>query len=427
MSMHTTHRKRIGSAARLGTATLAVTAAILVGWALAAPLDGAVIASGFAKPELSHRTVQHLEGGIVRVLHVRDGDHVEAGQPLLELTSEEISAALSVFRTQAEALQARRARLQAELDEVSMQTREDPGTPSHTGPSRFARTENQSLGLSRAVADREQAFYREQIAAIRAQIKALEDRRQAERAGTTLAESDVDTNQQLQDSGFVSRSYVMRLRRSAHDSQARSAESEAELALARQRLNEVSLKLANHARERRLRAASELALTESSIAELDAKVAASAAMAERLVVRAPVAGVITAMSVSSPGAVIQPHQVLMSVVPAGEPLIIEARVAPEQVVHVAGGQKVDLRRSGLSGRSGEIITGEVRYVAPDRERDPHSGQSFFVVRIACETGLAEGVRSGEAFEVFIRTASRTTFAYLASPVRDAMLRAMREP
>jgi HlyD family secretion protein len=117
----------------------------------------------------------------------------------------------------------------------------------------------------------------------------------------------------------------------------------------------------------------------------------------------------------------------MSVVPAGEPLIIEARVAPEQVVHVATGQKVDLRRSGFSGRSGEIITGEVRYVAPDRERDPHSGQSFFVVRIACETGLTEGVRSGEAFEVFIRTASRTTFAYLASPVRDAMLRAMREP
>jgi HlyD family type I secretion membrane fusion protein len=426
MSMQTSHRKRVGSAARLGAATLAVTAAILVGWALAAPLDGAVIAAGFAKPELSHRTVQHLEGGIVRTLHVRDGDRVEAGQPLLELTSEEISAALDVFRTQAEALRARRDRLQAELEEAP--TRPQDGRDRRSaGQSRFARTQNQSLDLSRAVADRERAFYREQITAIRAQIKALEDRRQADRAGSTLAQSDVDTNQQLQDSGFVSRSYVLRLRRSAHDSQAKSAESEAELAIARQRLNEVSLKLANHSRERRLRAASELATIESSIAELDAKVVASTAMAERLVVRAPVAGVITAMSVSSPGAVIQPHQVLMSVVPAGEPLIIEARVAPDQVVHVATGQKVDLRRSGFSGRSGEIITGEVRYVAPDRERDPHSGQSFFVVRVACETGLTDGVRSGEAFEVFIRTASRTTFAYLASPVRDAMLRAMREP
>jgi len=421
MTMHTQHRRRIGSAARLGLATLTVTTAVLVGWALAAPLDGAVIASGFAKPELSHKTVQHLEGGIVRTLHVRDGDEVQAGQALLELTSEEISAALDVFQTQVEALRARRDRLQAEVEAAALEGRR------RTQNSRFARNEDQSLRLSRSVADRERAFYKAQIVAIGAQIRALEERRRAEHAGSTLAQSDADTNQLLQDSGFVSRTYVMRLRRSAHDSQARSAESEAELAVARQRLNEVSLKLANHDRERRLRAATELATTESAIAELEAKVSASAAMAERLVVRAPVAGVITGMSVTSTGAAIQPHQALMRIVPAGEPLIIETRVAPEQVVHVTTGQKVDLRRSGMSGRTGDMIEGEVRYVAPDRERDAQTGLSFFIVRIACDPDVTRGVRSGEAFEVFIRTASRTTFAYLLSPVRDTLQRAMREP
>jgi len=152
-----------------------------------------------------------------------------------------------------------------------------------------------------------------------------------------------------------------------------------------------------------------------------------AAIADRLKVRAPVAGTVFGVSVFSSGAVVAASQTLLSIVPDGEPLQVEARITPGSRPHVVVGQRVQMRPLIQGVTLPDVIAGVVRHVSSDRIVDERSSQAFFTVRVSSEDEAGYKVGAGRTMDVFILTGPRSTFDDLRKPFSDAFRLALREP
>ncbi len=406
----------------LGLATIVGTAASLVAWAMAAPLDGAVVLQGFVKPAFNRKVVQHQEGGVVVTLGARDGDRVEAGQILLVLAGDDVIAEERILQAQRRALQLRARRLTGELGHTS-----PGGSAVVPEPDVIAQAESTALSLGlQALAER-QASMDARGRAYAAQQDALETKAAAELRAGVLADDDVRSNRLLEEAGFVSRAYVTRMNRQAEDYRARVAETRAEIADVRQRMEALRAERALMVVERRRQAAVELSATASASSEVEHRLEAAVEARRRLEVRSPVAGTVVNLAVAGEGAYVAPRQALLGIVPADEPMVIEARVPSDQAPHVHHGQRVDLLPIVAGVHERRHVEGWVTYLSPDRLTDERNGQSYFVVRVTAMKEASGAVQSGLEFEVFIRTEPRTLAEYLLAPIRQAMRRTMREP
>lgn len=406
----------------LGLFTIAGIAASLIAWAVAAPLEGAVVLQGFVKPAFNRKVVQHQEGGVVVRLGVRDGDRVDAGQILLVLAGDEVIAEERILQAQRRALQLRARRLTGELEHAS-----PVRSAVVSEPDVVAQAESTALSLGlQALAER-QVSMDARGRAYAAQKDALETKGAAEHRAGLLADDEVRSNRLLEEAGFVSRAYVTRMNRQAEDYRARLAETQAEIADVRQRMEALRAERALMVVERRRQAAVELSATASALSEVEHRLDAAVEARRRLDVRSPVAGTVVDLAVGGEGAYVAPRQPLLGVVPADEALVIEARLPPDQAPHVHDGQSVILRPVLAGGMERNSVDGWISYVSPDRLTDERSGQGYFVVRITTTRGALGAVLPGLEFAVFIRTEPRTLAEYLLAPFRQAMRRTMREP
>jgi HlyD family type I secretion membrane fusion protein len=408
--------------ARLGVITIAGISLAFVAWAVAAPLDGAIVLQGFVKPALNRKLVQHQDGGVVSRLAVRDGDHVERGQTMLVLSGEQVVAEERILLAQQRALQQRVRRLRSELGNGV------PTPAAATGevdPVAHAERRALELGL-RALAER-QGSMDARVQAYAAQAEALVAKGVAQRRGGLLAEDEEKSNQLLEATGFVSRAYVTRMSRQTEDYRARLAETQADLSDVRQRMEALRAERALIAVERNRQVALDLSAGESALSEVELRLEAAVEARRRLEVRSPVAGTVVNLAVAGEGAYVAPRQALLGIVPADEPMVIEARVPSDQAPHVHHGQRVDLRPIVAGVHERRHVEGWVTYLSPDRLTDERTGQSYFVVRVTAMKEASGAVQSGLEFEVFIRTEPRTLAEYLLAPIRQAMRRTMREP
>ncbi|MFN9775249.1 MAG: hypothetical protein ACK54X_21810, partial [Burkholderiales bacterium] len=237
-----------------------VLAIAVLGWAANAPLAGAVIAMGQVKSDGNRRVVQHLEGGVVQAISVRDGDTVADGQVLIELASEVASTNASVLASQRDAATARAARLQAERDGATSVTFPAALAARVADPAvaRAIEAERIAFAASRTQWETQRSMLIEQRRETQRQAASLRARIEAERDAATLLDVELEANRLLVAQGYVNRVALSRLERQAAESRAREADREAELSSVRQRLSELDLRRAALDTERTSRAAAEL-------------------------------------------------------------------------------------------------------------------------------------------------------------------------
>lgn len=412
---------------------------VLVGgfgvWAATTNIAGAVIASGRIEVDSNRQVVQHVDGGVVDELLVSEGDVVEAGDVLLRLDPTFLATQLAITEDRLWETLARRARLEAERDgaealsfhpELLEAAEADPEVADLVeGQRNLFDARRESRESIKAQLQRRRQQIASQIEGIDAQSAALAT--QAE-----LIEQELSDQQSLLDRGLAQASRVLSLQREQARLEGQRGELAASRAEAEERITEIDLELLAIDTRLREEAITELRDIRTEELELTEQRLAQTEQRDRLVVRAPVGGIVYGMTVFGPASVIRPADPVLYIVPQDRPLVIATRVDPINIDAVYPGQDARLRFSAFDQRTTPELNGQVISVSADAFDDERTGAPFYRAEIVLSEG--ERARLGEnrvlipgmTVEAFIRTQDRTPLDYLVSPLTSYFTRAFRE-
>ena len=422
-----------------GPMTLGVLALlVLVGgfgaWAALSNIAGAVVAPGQIQVEQNRQAVQHPEGGVVLTLDVVEGQMVDRGEILMRLDPSDVESGLAVANAQLNEWRARQARLEAERDLADQVTFPadllaaaalDPDLEEVLeGQRNLFAARNETLTQETDQLSRRTDQIRAQLDGIAAQREALVEQR-------NLVEEELVSVQNLIDRGLAEASRGLALRRESARLLGTIGELDASAAEAEGRITEIDLAILQLETQRREEAIAELREIRVQQAELTGRTRALARQLEDMDIRAPVAGVVYALAVSGPRAVVQAAEPVLYLVPQDRPLVISTRIAPTNVDEVFVGQDVTLRFPAFDMRTTPELYGRVRQVSADAFVDEATGVSFYEAEIILNEGEMarlgdETLLPGMPVEAFIRTEDRTPLAYLLRPLADYFNRAFRE-
>ncbi|MEM8552718.1 MAG: HlyD family type I secretion periplasmic adaptor subunit [Pseudomonadota bacterium] len=416
----------------------AIAALVLVigfgGWAAMANLAGAVVAPGTVSVGSRVKEVQHREGGIVSVIHVDDGDHVDAGDVLIELDDTQSRAARDMVKSQLVSYRARMDRLTAErlkADEIIFR-KEITDRANEPVIAEMMAGQRGIFAARRATLEGQTAQFNEQLAQLDEQIAGLEGQRVAKEREIELVRDELADLQQLLRRDLVPRSRVVAREREAVRLEGEEGDLKARIATARGRIAEIRVQILNVEKEFQQTVFDDIERLQTEIATLTERNVAADDELSRVVVKAPVTGIIHDMQVSTIGGVVPPNGSILKVVPEEDELIVVARASPINVDEISPGQEADVMFSGLPFDSTPKLKGKVKNVSADAKQDEQTRMDYFSVSIALpESELARlgdsvVLTPGMPAEVFIRTRDRTVLNYLVEPLLDAANVAFRE-
>ncbi len=392
---------------RIGLAALLVFFVGFGGWAALAPLDAAVVASGVVVVAGNRQTVQHRDGGVILRLAVEEGDQVTRGQVLIELGAPELVSQAQALLSQVVDLQMQRARLTAEQSgarqlvlppEWAALSPEDRAVAEPA----FERHQREVAGGSWSPYDARIAGYRGEISSIGQQERLLGEELTGMRA--------------LAAEQMAPMTRVRALERSLAELGGRRSQLAASIASTQQERYE------------------ELRRVDARLAELAPQLAGARERLELTRLRAPTDGAVVGLAVHTVGGVVGPGERLMDIVPAGQELIIEAQVRPEDADDLEPGQITEVRITAFGGRNLPIVHGEVRQVSADRFTDERTGLAYFRAQVAVPRAELERLsaaggrrlRAGLSAQIIIPTRKRTALQYLLEPFDQTLWRSLRE-
>jgi epimerase transport system membrane fusion protein len=418
---------------RLGYGIVFLVFGVFGGWATVAPIDSAAVAPGVVTVETYRKTIQHLEGGIVRRLNVQEGQEVAEGEVLLELEGTQFQAEMDVLRMQQLSLESEEARLMAERDDLTAVVYPEPSSLLETDPRVIAIRQGQDtlFAARRKAHTGEVSVLQQSVAQSQAQIAGLQSVMASKRELLESYAAEMKDLRELLANGFSDRQKLREYERSTVQLQGEVAELQANIAAAKAKINEAQLRMLQVEREFQTDVASQLGDVQAKLADINERVAGANDRVERAVIRAPVAGRVLQLAVHTVGGVIAPGQPVMDVVPARESLLVEAHLSPLDIDRVKPGLPARLRLNSFKRSRVPEVLGTVKSVSADRIESKTTGQSFYLARIELNEGeLARlpdvELKPGMPVEAMINTGSRTLLGYLWEPITDSVGRAFRE-
>lgn len=418
----------------LGYMTLAVLVGGFGAWSVFSSIAGAVVASGQIEVDQHRQVVQHPDGGVVAEINVHEGDKVEAGQVLIRLDGDLDRSERSIVEGQFFELLARRGRLEAERVDA-------PKIHFHTELIEAAKTRDDVAelvdGQQRLFEARAQTLRKslDQVAKRRdqtqAQIEGIEAQRVALQRQQDLIEQELTDQRRLLDKGLAQASRVLALEREAANLAGQVGELLAQKAQAEGKVTELDLEALRLTSQRREDAESELRDIGYRELELAERRRSLTEKIERLDLRAPVAGIVYAMTVTTPRSVIRAAEPVLYIVPQDRPLVIAAKISPINVDEVRVGQPVALRFPAFASRTTPELFGQVTKISADALVDDASKASYFRAEVMLNPGEVQKLGDlqllpGMPAEVYIRTGDRSPLRYLTKPFTDYFARAFRE-
>ena len=405
----------------------------LGGWSALAPIDSAALAPGVVTVQSYRKTVQHLEGGIVRRLNVTEGQHVDEGAVLIELEGTQFQTEMEVLRVQQLALQAQEARLLAERDNAAAVVYPVSSSLADDDPRVIEiRHGQETLFAARRKAYAGEVSVLEQtVAQLEAQIDGLRSVIGSKRALLDSYSAEMTDLRRLLDDGFADRQKLRELERNTVEQQGEVAELLATSAAAEARINESRLRILQVEREFQTSVAAELGEVQARRADIEERLANASDRVERTLIRAPVSGRVLQLAVHTVGGVIAPGQPLLDIVPELESLVVEAHISPLDIDRVHAGLPARLRFSGFKRSRVPELLGTVTSVSADRLENAATHTSYYLGRVELQPDqleLLDGVElvPGMPVEAMINTGSRTLLGYLWEPVSESITRSFRE-
>lgn len=407
--------------------------ASLGGWAVAAKVDSAVVTGGTFVVQSNAQAVQHLEGGVIGAILVKDGELVQQGQVVARLDAAKVLADVAILDRRLIDLTAEKARLEAELADR-------PGLTWPPMPS----SASQAAALAAAMASQEKLL-KERRSTRASQLSQFEERkRQSEMLTTGLndqikaateelaqATADLTDQRMLEQKGLIRRPILRQTEREVARLRGQIGELESRAASAKSQLAETEFKIQETRQSGQSETMGQLQATSAKLAEAQEERTTALDRLQRLDIRAPRTGLVNELAVHTVGGVIGAGQTLMTIVPNTDPLLVTARIKPDEIDQVRVGQPATVRINAFKLATPPELNGTVTGVSPDQVKDDRSGQTFFNVKVS----IAPGERSklegkeltpGLPAEVLILGESRRVITYLTQPLTDKIGLAFRE-
>ena len=405
----------------------------IIFWGVKTNISGAVVTQGTVVVESSVKKVQHPTGGIVAEIYVKGGQKVSANELLIRLDNTLTRANLQVVTKQLDELEVRATRLAAERDGSDDIQIPEPLLARMDEPN-ISRTVKGESALFHSRHDsriKQNEQLRERISQFREESKGIDAQIEAKTREIALIAEELKGLKKLEAKKLISTNRMVSMRREAARLEGERGQLVASSAKTKGMISEVELKILGMEHQFKSDVVNELRQVESKQSELVERRVAGEDQLKRIEIRAPKAGIVHQLSAHTVGGIINAGEPVMLIVPENDRLVVEARIAPQNIDQLHLGQPAMIRFSAFNSRTTPEVTGSVSRISADLSKDDVTGERYFLTRIVLpESELsrlgAKKIVPGMPADVQIRTTDRTALSYLIKPLQDQVAKAFRE-
>jgi HlyD family secretion protein len=402
-------------------------------WATTVPLRGAVVATGVIKVHSKRKAVQHLEGGIIKSVHVRENDQVETGQLIARLDTTQIEATLGSLETKYFADLAMEARLAAEqtLAESIVFPDELKKNESHAAARIAMQTQEAEFAARLAAIENERKVIDQQMLQLADSIKGTESSTKGVEQQLMLLREEIADTSYLLAKGLARKPRLLALKRAEAEASGQIDRNSASVAEMRGKMAELQDRRRQLGFNQNQEIAKQQHATSEEIGDLRHRIAALRDQLDRSEIRAPESGKIVGLNSRDLNAVLAPRETLLEIVPTEDRLVIEAALKPTDREEVYAGQTARVRVHALNIRRRPMLEGKVIAVAADALTDAKSGVTSYMAELELDinaptASYLSSLLPGMPVEVFVETGERTFAEYLLQPMELRINRAFRE-
>jgi HlyD family type I secretion membrane fusion protein len=411
----------------------------LLGWAALTPLDAGAMAQGIVAVSGSRQVVQHQTGGIVTALNVIEGQLVNKGDVLIQISEGQLIAVERGMTGEYITLLAQRARLQAEMSGL----RQMPTPPEFATLSKddraLAATAMQGqrvlMTARRSAQVGQTNVLGQRVLQHRAQIGALNHQMRSNREQQRLLGEELGGLREMSTRGYVPVNRVRAMERSAAELDGNLGALGADVARSNDAIGETNMQMVSLSRQMLESVATEMRDVQLRLDEIQPKLIATRVQIGQSMIRATATGRVVSLKVHTIGGVVGPGQTLMEIVPQDKALVISAKASPSDADDLLIGMDTQVRFSALQDRNLPILHGKISKVSADSLEEDRTGMRYFEVEIIVPQSELEkvrkvrgdiGIRAGLPAEVMVPLRKRTALGYLLEPLTQMFWMAGRE-
>ena len=416
-----------------GVALAAIFGGGLGGLAATTEIAGAVIAPGQLAIDSSVKKVQHQTGGVVGEIRVKEGARVTAGEIVVKLDETVLRANLAIVTKGLDELMARQARLEAERDGMKQVTfpSELMSRMSEPEIARLVNGERRLFELRSTARDGQKGQLGQRVGQLREEIQGITGQIAAKAKEGELIQRELEGVRDLFKRNLIQLPRLTALEREATRLEGERGSLIASSAQAKGKISEIELQIIQIDQDLRSEVAKELREIQGKSAELVERRIAAEDQLKRVDIRAPQSGTVHQLAVHTVGGVVSPGEAMMLIVPQGEQLVIEVKVAPQDIDQLSIGQAAQLRFSAFNQRTTPELAGQVSMISADLTTDQRTGASYYTARVSVSSDEMNKLGNlkllpGMPVEAFIQTGMRTMLSYLSKPMTDQLNKAFRQ-
>ena len=419
-------------AIRIGIAILVVFFFGFGGWATFAPLNGAVVADAVVKVEGNRKSVQHLDGGIVKEIRVAEGDQVSAGDVLIALDDTQARAEHDVLKQQSGMLRAQQARLQAEATEQQIvDFPSDLLTDDESYAKMAIAGQRREFETRRISLSGQKEVFKSRIAELAQQISGNESQLSAYDAQLRSVADEEASLSELLEKGLISRTRLLQLQRTEDGLKGQIGSTEGAVATAQKTIEGYQEQIAQLDRDRLAEVSKDLNDTQTKLLDVTSRLVDATAVLARTQVRAPYSGTVVGLNVFGVGSVIQRGEKILDIVPGSPSLVVESRVRVQDISEVHPGMDAEIHLTAYDQRTTPVIRGKVDQISADRLTDERTGIPYYVATVKFDQPSLEAnpdikLYPGMPATVMITTKERTALDYLLGPFLASFDNAFKE-
>jgi len=421
------------SAARFGLIALVIGFGGFLLWATLAPLSEGVIASGSVVVDGKRKTIQHFEGGIVRSINVKEGDHVEEGFVLAELEQTQSQAQQELFLTRYYTSLAVLSRLDAERNERDTITFKDI-LLANTEDKRVAELmdiQNNLFEARRAQISGQVSLLNSRVEQLGRQVMGLGVELDAKNEEIGFIKEELTRTEKLHDQGLIGLPKLLAQKKGLSQANGAVGKIQSSIATAEMEIGKAKLEILQVQKDRQQEIVEKILETQEQSFEVQEQLASVNDVLDRTLIRAPQAGKVMALQITTIGGVVPAGQPLMEIIPDDRRLVVEARVRNLDIDNVLVGMPARTKFVALKSRSTPDLNGIVEDVSADVIIDEKTGESFYMAKITIPAEELSRITDdvivpGMPVEVLIEAGARTALEYLTDPILDVVRRSMTE-
>jgi HlyD family secretion protein len=396
-------------------------------------ISGAVVATGTVTVESNYKTVQHLDGGIISKILVRNGDRVKEGDVLLRLEPTPTKAALAVTMSRLNDQLVQQARLEAERDRRETFTLPAVIESNRSDPAidKIVTTQRALFEARKASRMGEQSVLKQRLDQLSEENSGLQAQLSSKLREFNLTAKELAAVQPLYDKGYANQQRLGGLQREHARLEGEVSRLKSDTARTQSAIAEAQLKMVQSEKEFTQSVVDELRKVQAAIAEIDETRKAQSDKVERIEIRAPRSGRVHALQAHTEGGVIEAAKPIAQIIPDGEKLLIEAQIPPQEIDKVRRDMTASVRFPAFDAKATPKLTGRVLQVSAAQLNDPQ-GRPYFTAQIEIPVAELRKIPSGHELvpgmpaEVYIETVTRSILSYFLKPLGDMSVRAMRE-